>query len=72
MAQPPITSQVSMNGKKKTDGKKVGVTIRLELELAPPTDDKTNEFSYVHLLKDRESQAVSVVKQELYGGGAGF
>jgi hypothetical protein len=50
-----------MNGKKKTDGKKVGVTIRFELELAPPTDDNTNEFSYVHLvMKDKEPKVVSL------------
>lgn len=58
-----MTSEVSMNGgKKKTElGKKAGgpVTIRFELELAPPTDDTTNEFSYVHLLKDRETKVVS-------------
>lgn len=59
----PMASQVSMNGanaEKKTDlGKKGGpVTIRFELNLAPPTDDTTNEFSYVHLLKDRETKVV--------------
>lgn len=48
-----MTSQVAMNGEKKLEGKKVGVTLRFDLNLAPPTDGSTNEFSYVHLVKDK-------------------
>ena len=48
-----MTSQVSMNGGKKPGSKKVGHTLRFDLNLAPPTDDNTNEFSYVHLVKDK-------------------
>lgn len=50
-----MTSKVTMNEKRKADGKNKSVTIRFELELAPPTDDSTNEFSYVHLLKERQN-----------------
>ena len=50
-----MASQVTMSEKKKAGGKNKGVTIRFELELAPPTEDSTNEFSYVHLLKEREN-----------------
>lgn len=46
-----------MSGEKKLEGKKVGATLRFDLELAPPTDDTTtNEFSYVHLVKEREAK----------------
>lgn len=48
-----MMSQVSMNGGKKLESKKVGVTLRFDLTLAPPTDSATNEFSYVHLVKDK-------------------
>lgn len=53
-----MASQVSMVRGKKTEGKEGGATIRFELELAPPTDDTTNEFSYVHLVKDKETKVV--------------
>lgn len=63
-----MTNQVSMNEAKKSPSKKVGVTIRFELELAPPTDDTSNEFSYVHLVKDRDAKVVSITEQECRGG----
>lgn len=44
-------------GKKTTKGMAVD-TLRFDLDLAPPTDDKTNEFSYVHLMKEREAAKV--------------
>ncbi len=57
--------QVSMNGGKlkkiesEGPGERVGVTIRLQLDLAPPTDENTNEFSYVHLVKEKEAKVGS-------------
>ena len=51
-----MTSQVSMNGGEKQSSEKGAVTLRFELSLAPPTDDTTNEFSYVHLVNDRCKQ----------------
>ena len=54
---------VSMNGPKKTKGEQVGAaTVRFELKLEPPTDDKFNEFSYVHLQKERESKVKCSVR----------
>ena len=41
--------EASINGQKP---KKKGQTLRFELELAPPNDDSTNEFSYAHLKDD--------------------
>ena len=63
-------------GKKTTKGMAVG-TLRFDIDLAPPTDDTTNEFSYVHLLKEREAAKVLttigvdilVVRERVSGGG---
>ncbi len=52
-----MTSQVSVNGGKKLEGWDVGATVRFDLELAPPTDDSTNEFSYIHLVKDADKDS---------------
>lgn len=53
-------SQVAMNGGEKKGsgtGKKLGVTtLRFDLELAPPNDQTTNEFSYVHLVREKEAK----------------
>lgn len=45
---------MSVNGGKKLEGRDVGATLRFDLDLAPPTDDFTNEFSYIHLVKDAQ------------------
>ncbi len=41
-----------MNGKKEAE--KVGVTLRFDVQLAPPTDKETNEFSYIRLKEKEE------------------
>ena len=39
--------------KTKVVGRRGEVSWRFDLELAPPTDDSTNEFSFVELEKER-------------------
>ena len=39
-----------INGDKQKKTKKRGRTLRFELELAPPTEESTNEFSYTDLV----------------------
>ena len=41
-----------VNGQKKKSAGENGDTLRFELELALPTDEGTNEFSYGHLVAD--------------------
>lgn len=41
-----------INGERKQTAKKRGETLRFELELAPPTEETTNEWSYVQLVDD--------------------
>lgn len=43
-----------INGDKQKKDKKRGRTLRFELELAPPTEDSTNEFSYTDLVEEEE------------------
>lgn len=45
-----------VNGKREKSPRKSGDTLRFELELALPTDDSTNEFSYAHLVADAENK----------------
>ena len=52
-----MTSQVSVNGAKKLEGRDGGATLRFDLQLAPPTDEDTNEFSYIHLVKDAQKDS---------------
>ena len=41
-----------INGERKQTAKKRGETLRFELELAPPTEETTNELSYAQLVDD--------------------
>ncbi len=41
-----------VNGKREKSAGKSGDTLRFEVELALPTDDSTNEFSYARLVAD--------------------
>ena len=41
-----------INGERKQTAKKRGKTLRFELELAPSTEETTNEWSYVQLVDD--------------------
>ena len=43
-----------VNGQRKKSPEKSNDTLRFELELAPPTDESTNEFSYAHLVADAQ------------------
>lgn len=57
-----------MSAGKKTTA--VVDTLRFDVDLAPPTDDTTNEFSYAHLLKEREAAkvlATLVIRQLVVG-----
>ena len=47
-----------MNVDKKKTGKKREVTLRFDLELIQPSDEATNEFSYVQLVKDEEKKVL--------------
>ena len=42
--------EACINGDKQKTAKKRGRTLRLELELVPPTEEFTNEFSYTDLV----------------------
>lgn len=41
-----------INGDKQKTGKKRGRTLRFQLELALPTEESTNEFSYAELVDE--------------------
>lgn len=41
-----------INGERKQTAKKRGETLRFELELAPSTEETTNELFYVQLVDD--------------------
>ena len=48
-----------INGDREKKGKKRGRTLRFDLQLAPPTEEFTNEFSYTELVEG-ERNKVSV------------
>ena len=43
-----------INGDKQKAGKKRGRTLRFDLDLVPPTEESTNEFSYTDLVEGGE------------------
>lgn len=43
-----------INGDKRKRAKQRGRTLRFDLELAPPTEEFTNEFSYTELVEGEE------------------
>lgn len=43
-----------MNGDKQKKTRKRGRTLRFELELSPPTEESTNEFSYTDLVEGEQ------------------
>ena len=45
-----------VNGHKKKTGEKLGETLRFDLELASPTEESTNEFSYARLVDKRRKK----------------
>lgn len=45
-----------INGDRQPKGRKRGRTLRFELKLAPPTEDSTNEFSYVELVENTQEK----------------
>ena len=45
-----------INGDRQTKGRKRGRSLRFELKLAPPTEDSTNEFSYVELVENAQEK----------------
>lgn len=45
-----------VNGHKKKTGEKLGETFRFDLELASPTEESTNEFSYERLVAKRRKK----------------
>lgn len=45
-----------VNGHKKKTGDKLGETLRFDLELASPTEESTNEFSYERLLAKKRKK----------------
>ena len=71
LAWPLMTSRVPVNGGKKLEGRDVGATLRFDLELAPPTDESTNEFSYIYLVKDAERDT-KVDRISAFGHGLGL
>ena len=46
--------EACINGDKQKTAKKRGRTVRFELELVPPTEESTNEFSYTDLVDGQQ------------------
>ena len=51
-----------VNGKKKKTDKKVGETLRFELELVEASDDKSNEFVYPQLVEKKTAKVTFLSK----------
>ena len=61
-----------INGERKQTAKKRGETLRFELELAPPTEETTNEWSYEQLVDEKLKKVharsfLSVISSFEYG-----
>ena len=57
-----MSLEAFVNGKKRQNKERNEASIRLDLQLDNPTDEKTNEFSYAQLLQEQKPPDPTKVK----------